>query len=81
MRSVRSTEWGADQKNLMRVYRSLIRSKIDYGCIVYNSSSSGKIESLEIVSNEAMRISSGCFEFTPISSLQVITEGTPFQMR
>ena len=81
MRSVSSTEWGADQRTLMMIYRSLIRSKIDYGCIVYNSASSRELVSLESVSNEAMRISSGCFRSTPISSLQVITEEPPLQIR
>ena len=81
MRSVSSTDWRADQKTLMMIYRSLIRSKIDYGCIVYNSASSRELVSLESVSNEAMRISSGCFRSTPISSLQVITEEPPLQIR
>ena len=31
----------------MMIYRSLIRSKIDYGCIVYNSASSRELESKE----------------------------------
>ena len=35
MRSVSSTEWETDQKTLMMIYRSLIRSKVDYGCIVH----------------------------------------------
>ena len=29
---------GADRKVMPRLYRSLIRSKLDYGCIVYGSS-------------------------------------------
>ena len=65
----------------MMIYRSLIRSEIDYGSIVYNSDSSRELVSLESVSNEAMRISSGCFKSTPLSSLQVITEEPPFQIR
>ena len=81
MRSVSSTEWGADQKTLMMIYRSLIRSKIDYGCIVYNSASSRDLESLESVSNEVMRMSSGCFKYTPIFSLQGITGEPPLQIR
>ena len=47
MQSVSSTEWGADQKTLVMIYSSLIRSKMDYGCIVYNSASSRELESLE----------------------------------
>ena len=40
MRSVSSTEWGADHKTLIMICRSLMKSKIDYGCIVYNCESS-----------------------------------------
>ena len=33
------TEWGADQTTLLKLYRSLVRSKLDYGCLVYGSAS------------------------------------------
>ena len=32
---VANQEWGADKTVLLNLYRSLIRSKLDYGCIVY----------------------------------------------
>ena len=32
-----NTEWGADRKVMLLLYRSLVRSKLDYGCIVYGS--------------------------------------------
>ena len=31
------TDWGADQSTLLQLYRALIRSKLDYGSIVYGS--------------------------------------------
>ena len=37
MRVVANQEWGAHKSVLLKLYRSLIRSKIDYGCIVYGS--------------------------------------------
>jgi len=37
LRVVAHTSWGADQQTLLHLYRSLIRSKLDYGCIVYGS--------------------------------------------
>ena len=58
----------------------MIRFKIDYGCEVYSSASSREVVNLESVSNEAMRIPSGRFRFTPLSSLQVITEEPPIQI-
>ena len=65
----------------MMIYRSMLRSKIDFGCIVYNSASSREPVSIESFSNEAMRISSGCFKSTAIFSLQVTTEEPPLQTR
>ena len=71
----------ADQKTLMMIYRSLIRSKIDCGSISYNYARNREVESLESVSNQAMRIFSGFFKSTPISSLQVTTNEPPIQIR
>ena len=34
---VSNQEWGADKYVLLKLYRSLVRSKLDYGCIVYGS--------------------------------------------
>ena len=31
------TSWGADQTTLLKLYRSLVQSKLDYGCIIYGS--------------------------------------------
>ena len=31
------TSWGADRTTLLKLYRSLVRSKLDYGCIIYGS--------------------------------------------
>ena len=37
LRVISSKDWGGDRTTLMRIYRSHIRSKLDYGCIVYGS--------------------------------------------
>jgi len=57
------------------------RSKIDYGCVVYNCLSCGDLPNLESVANEAMIIDSGCFKSTQTPSFQVITEEPPLQVR
>ena len=69
------------KKTLMMLYTTLIRSRKYYGSILHNSASSRELESLESVSNEAMRIFSRCFKSTLTSSLQVITEEPPLQIR
>ena len=37
IRVVAHTSWGTDQDTVLLLYTSLIRSKLDYGCIVYGS--------------------------------------------
>ena len=37
MRLLTATKWGANSHTLRTMYCALIRSKIDYGCEVYNS--------------------------------------------
>ena len=37
LRVVSSMDWGADRNVLLRLFRTLVRSKLDYGCIVYGS--------------------------------------------
>ena len=49
MRSVSGSKWGADQETLLRIYRALIRSKIDYGCIVCGSASETALKHLDVV--------------------------------
>jgi hypothetical protein len=39
MRLLTGTKWGANSYTLRTMYFALIRSKIDYGCEVYNSAS------------------------------------------
>jgi hypothetical protein len=36
MRLLTGTKWGANSYTLRNIYFALIRSKIDYGCEVYN---------------------------------------------
>ena len=37
LRVVAHTDWGADRKKLLNLYRTIVRFKQDYGCIVYGS--------------------------------------------
>ena len=52
-------EWGADQTALLKLYRSLVRSKLDYGCLVYGSASKTALAKLDPVHNQGLRLSLG----------------------
>ena len=64
-----NTTWGADRKVLLRLYRALIRSKLDYGCIVYGSARPSYIKRLDTVHNQGLRLCLGAFRTSPIQSL------------
>ena len=52
LRVVSSMDWGADRKFLLRLYRSLVRSKLDYGCIVYGSARQSYLRKLDSIHNQ-----------------------------
>lgn len=37
LKMLSNTSWGADTTTLLNLYRSLIRSKLDYGCLCYDT--------------------------------------------
>ena len=44
------------RKVLLHLYRALIRSKLDYGCIVYGSARPSYIKRLDTVHNQGLRL-------------------------
>ena len=47
LRVVVHTDWGADRKVLLNLYRTIIRSKLDYGSIIYGSARKSYLEMLD----------------------------------
>lgn len=81
MRTLSAYNWGADREILMRLYRTLIRPKIDYGCIVYGSANTTLLKGLEVIQNEAMRISTGALKSTPIKNLNILCNEPSLELR
>ena len=75
------TEWGADQATLLKLYRSLVRSKLDYGCLVYGSASKTALAKLDPVHNQGPRLSLGAFRSSPVESLYVEAHEPPLEIR
>ena len=71
LRVVRHTDWGADRIILLRLYRSLVRSKLDYGCIVYGSARRLILKQLDPIHHQGLRIVLGAFRTSPAQSLYI----------
>jgi len=81
LKVVAHRDWGADCTTLLKLYRSHIRSKLDYGCIVYGSARESYLKSLDRVQNAALRICLGAFRTSPIPSLHVEANELPLCLR
>ena len=64
-----SSDWGGDRTVLLNLYRSLIRSKLDYGSIVYGSARKSYLKSLDTIHHQGLRLALGAFRTSPIESL------------
>ena len=79
LRLLTSQTWGADQYCCLKLYRMFIRSKLDNGCIVYDSASKNTLLSLDTICREALRLSCEAFRSTPIKSLHALTNEMTLQ--
>jgi len=55
LRVVTHTTWGGDQQTIY-LYQSLIRSKLDYGCIVFGLARNSYVRMFELIQNHALRL-------------------------
>ena len=57
LKVIGNTEWTADRNVVLRLYRSLVRTKLDYGCIVHGS----HLQMLDPEQNQGLRPCFGAF--------------------
>ena len=81
LKVVSGFSWGADKKSLLKLYDSLCRSKLDYGCQFYSSACKTLLSQLDVVHSMGLRLCSGAFKTSPIESIYVDTEHMPLGLR
>ncbi|XP_023216832.1 uncharacterized protein LOC111619354 [Centruroides sculpturatus] len=65
------SSWGADKVSMLRIYRALVCSKLDYSCIVYSSVRESTLRMLDPIHHQALRLCTGAFRTSPVQSLYV----------
>lgn len=78
MRSVSGYELGADSQSLLDIYRALIRTSIDYGCIVYGTCVKTWLPWLD--QYIALKICIGAFKPTYVSAILVEAGEMPLEI-
>ncbi len=81
LKILKNPTFNPSRKQLLNVFRSLIRSKIDYGAPAYLSASKSLLENLNVIQNSALRLCIGALRSTPISSLHCEAPEMPLPFR
>ena len=63
-----NTNWGGDRSVLLNLYISLVRSKLDYGSVVYGSARKSTLKCLDTIHHQGLRLALGAFRTSSIES-------------
>lgn len=72
--------WGTDRKCLLSLFNSLVKSRLNYACVVYQSASKTAVKMLDLVYHLGIRLATGAFRTTPVSNLYVEANEGPLQL-
>lgn len=73
--------WGADSRTLLMLYRSLVRSRLEYGIVAYGTCHKTTLKKIEVIENTALRVIFGAYRTTPVESLHVIANEIPLYLK
>ena len=80
MYSVSHRNWGVDREMLTRLYKAIVRARMDYGCCLYDTAANKYLAKLDIIQNQCLRIIIGARKTTPIVSLEVEANIEPLRL-
>ena len=81
IRVVAHLKWGGDRDTLLMLYRAIVRSKLDYRCIVYGTASNTDLRQLDSIHNAGVRVALGAFCTSPVSSMYTEANEAPLEER
>ena len=67
-------------RKTLKLYSAQCKTKIDYGCQMYNTASTGRLKKLDSIHRESVRIYTGVFRNPPEESIHTsILPGTKME--
>ena len=79
-RCIAGTDFGADRKTLLQLYKTLVLPILEYGAVVYAGANDNVLKKLETIQNSFIRIGTGAMKTSLIPSLQVEAVMMPLQL-
>ena len=71
LKCISHRQWGADGMLLLKLYKILVLSRLDYAAPFYACAAQTQLSKLSIIQNNCLRTALGCRKTTPIRSLEV----------
>ena len=81
LKVIASNRWGACRKQLRTIYINYIRSKLEYGSVIYGKLSGKNVRTLEVIQNNCLRTILGARKTSPITSMEVEAFIPPIEIR
>lgn len=81
IKTLSHTSWGAQTQTLLKIHKSIILYKIDFGAPLIYTAKPSHLRILEPVYNTGIRLSIGAFRSSPISSILIIAGIPPLNIR
>ena len=75
------SSFGSDRTLLLRIHQSIVLPNLDYGSILYSTANKKTVDSLNSVHNLGVRISTGAFKTSRVTSLLVDAGLPPLHLR
>ena len=81
LRTIAHTNWGGNKETLLKLYRLLIRSRLDYVCFIYGAARKTYLKELNTIHHQWLRLALGEYCTSPIESLYTEANEPPLTLR
>ncbi|KAF2344136.1 Reverse transcriptase domain [Trinorchestia longiramus] len=79
LQSISHRHWGTDRKVLLKRYKALVRSCLDYAAPLHGTAAPSNLSKLNSIQNQCLRIATGCRK-TTITSLRIEADIPPLAL-
>lgn len=81
MKFLSNKTWGAHPDSQLKIYKAMIRSKLDYGASIFGDAAKTNLHKLDTIQNSALRLALGCLKTTPTNVLLNESGELPLNIR
>lgn len=81
LKALTTTWWGGHPDTLLNIYKAIVRSHLDYGCLLWSNISKKQSDKLNRAQHQALRICLGSMKSTPIPCILAEAAEPPLKLR